>query len=333
MKFSQPNRLLKQDRLGATKSHRSQRLYTLFLVTSRGKSRTFGFSHLFAKILACLAVAAVLGVSHLLFSYKAAQDELSELRYMRDVAEHQKEQINTLQKQYEELTVRLREAEIMEAQIRDMLSQEDIIPQSFGGEASVASLGGRNRSPLVSRDGAQSRPQLPTREMGSVLQTVSSSTDELTNRLDQVNDQVAELLKEAVSAVAYSRACPKYWPVIGKITSSFGTRLHPVTGRKQIHDGVDIGASYGERILAPADGVVTFAGYKAGYGYCVVVKHGFGFETLYGHCSSMAVKVGSTISRGDLVGKVGQSGVATGPHLHYEIHVNGKIVDPRGFLP
>ena len=121
------------------------------------------------------------------------------------------------------------------------------------------------------------------------------------------------------------------WPVPSctYITSKFGPRYHPVTGAYQsTHTGLDIGASHGATIVASDGGTVTTAGVKGGYGNCVMIDHGNGYYTLYGHISSIAVSVGQSVSKGDTIGYVGSTGVSTGPHCHFEIRVNGVCTDP-----
>ena len=121
------------------------------------------------------------------------------------------------------------------------------------------------------------------------------------------------------------------WPVPSctYITSKFGPRYHPVTGAYQsTHTGLDIGASHGATIVASDGGTVTTAGVKGGYGNCVMIDHGNGYYTLYGHMCSIAVSVGQSVSKGDTVGYVGSTGVSTGPHCHFEIRVNGVCTDP-----
>ncbi len=121
------------------------------------------------------------------------------------------------------------------------------------------------------------------------------------------------------------------WPVPSctYITSRFGPRYHPVTGLYQsTHTGLDIGAAYGAAIQAADSGEVFVAGVKGGYGNCVMIDHGNGMYTLYGHMSSIAVSVGQVVSQGDTVGYVGSTGVSTGPHCHFEIRVNGDPTDP-----
>jgi len=121
-------------------------------------------------------------------------------------------------------------------------------------------------------------------------------------------------------------------PVDAPITSGFGMRYHPILHYTRLHAGVDFGASMGTPIEAAASGVVVFSGVMHGYGNVVVIDHGGGMSTLYGHCSARLVSEGQTVAKGQLIARVGMSGLATGPHLHFEIRRNGSPIDPMGAL-
>ena len=125
---------------------------------------------------------------------------------------------------------------------------------------------------------------------------------------------------------------PTLWPVVGHLTGSFGERMDPFSGEGAFHTGVDIAAQYGDTVRVSADGIVIEAGDRAGYGRLVVVDHGFGVTTWYGHLSSFNVMVGEQIRRGDTIGNVGVSGRSTGPHVHYEVRINGAPVNPMRYL-
>ena len=126
------------------------------------------------------------------------------------------------------------------------------------------------------------------------------------------------------------------WPVAKSgtyITSAYGTREHPVHGVTKFHTGIDIGnAGFGAPIIAAADGVVSMASYYGGYGNCVMINHGNGISTLYGHGQKILTSVGSTVKKGDLIMEVGSTGVSTGPHLHFEVRINGSHVNPMTYL-
>lgn len=129
-----------------------------------------------------------------------------------------------------------------------------------------------------------------------------------------------------------ANSAPNLWPVEGQVTGSFGERIDPFNGEGAFHSGVDIGSSYGHAIVAPADGVVTLTDTLGGYGKTIMIDHGNGISTRYGHLSGFAVTSGQRVQRGEIIGYVGESGRSTGPHLHYEVRINDTPVNPYKYL-
>ncbi len=127
-------------------------------------------------------------------------------------------------------------------------------------------------------------------------------------------------------------AQPALWPVEGPVTGGFGERTDPFNGEGAFHTGVDISSNYGHPVIAPADGVVTFANTESGYGNLLVLDHGYGISTRYGHLSAFAVAPGQMVHRGEVIAYVGLTGRSTGPHLHYEVRINGVAVNPYKYL-
>ncbi len=127
-------------------------------------------------------------------------------------------------------------------------------------------------------------------------------------------------------------ATPNGWPVDGHVTSQFGERNHPRSGELSFHTGIDIAAESGSPVRATADGVVSFAGWSGAGGNLAAVEHGFGFSTYYAHNRMVVVKVGQKVKRGEIIGYVGSTGNSTGPHLHYEIMSDGKIINPMKYI-
>jgi murein DD-endopeptidase MepM/ murein hydrolase activator NlpD len=122
------------------------------------------------------------------------------------------------------------------------------------------------------------------------------------------------------------------WPAQGPVVSGFGMRWHPILGGYRMHTGIDIGAPYGAAIVASDDGIVLYIGWYGGYGNTVIIDHGGGLSTLYAHCSAILVNQGQEVARGQVIARVGATGYATGPHLHFEIRVNGVPVNPMSRL-
>ena len=146
-----------------------------------------------------------------------------------------------------------------------------------------------------------------------------------TDYLDAINSDIDDL-----SSVFFTYPIGK--PTKGKISSNFGYRKDPFHKRKAMHTGVDFSAGTGTPVISTADGVIKSAGWQRGYGKCVVIQHKDGYKTLYGHLSKITVKKGQKVKSGDLIGKVGSTGRSTGPHLHYEVHKNGKKINPKSYL-
>src|SRR5208283_5407185 len=125
---------------------------------------------------------------------------------------------------------------------------------------------------------------------------------------------------------------PSIWPVRGQITAGFGQRMDPFSGEGAFHPGVDISVPFGTRVEAAADGIVLEAGPESGYGNQILIDHGYGLTTKYGHLSRIFVVVGQVLKRGQVIGAVGMTGKTTGPHLHYEVHVHDTPVNPARYL-
>ncbi len=129
-----------------------------------------------------------------------------------------------------------------------------------------------------------------------------------------------------------ARATPAIWPVSGRITSSYGYRIAPLRIASEYHTGIDIANEPGTPVHATADGVVRYSGWANGYGLSMVLDHGFAYSTLYGHLSELLVKEGAQVLRGQIIGRVGSTGTSTGPHLHYEVWLDGLPKNPVRYL-
>lgn len=155
-----------------------------------------------------------------------------------------------------------------------------------------------------------------------------STFDVLRNLLGTLETGLASVKTRIETQQALGRATPSTWPIVGWLTSAFGTRKDPFSGQPDFHTGLDISASHGTPIRATADGIVEASGYQGNYGNAVLLSHGFGIGTRFGHMAQVGVRVGQKVKRGEVIGYVGATGRATNPHLHYEILINGKPINP-----
>lgn len=163
-------------------------------------------------------------------------------------------------------------------------------------------------------------------------QELQSKIDQINAEYDAINRQILELAQSGMD-VAYIGGVLA-WPVPGytRITSPYGTRLHPILGRYKLHTGVDISAPLGANFIAVNDGIVMKAEYNGNYGNMVMINHGGGISTLYAHGSEILVKAGDQVRKGEPVLKIGSTGLSTGPHAHFEVRINGSTVDPLPYV-
>jgi len=164
------------------------------------------------------------------------------------------------------------------------------------------------------------------------LNSPDSTFGVLQNLLGSLEARLASVRTGVEKQQALASATPSIWPVVGYLSSMFGTRADPFTGGRDFHPGLDISAQAGTPIRATADGAVESAGYAGNYGNAVVISHGFGISTRYGHMSRIAAHTGLKVKRGDIIGYVGATGRATSAHLHYEILLNGQTINPLNLL-
>lgn len=161
------------------------------------------------------------------------------------------------------------------------------------------------------------------------LDNVYVEVDKFALAAEQETQDILDRLGEKRALLA---STPTRLPTLGYITSEYGVRINPYDSRRKMHEGIDIANRYGADIVAPADGAVSFAGVKPGYGKIVIIDHGNGIETRFAHSSRLYVQAGERVKRGQRIAAVGNTGHSTGPHCHYEVHANGLPVDPCWYV-
>ena len=287
-----------------------KRFYILFV--ARGEDGQLRKIHIPVHYLYVLIVGAAIGALSL------TGIASSYLRMLLKVS-----RFNQLQTEKEDLKGRY-------SKLEQVAKERDIQVASLGSLAGeVSSLYGLKSDPLLV---ANSPDEIQNSE-------VTSSLDQLyalrTSALSGATMTGISLgLTRNVTTADWVRAnsAPNIWPVEGHVTGSFGERIDPFNGEGAFHSGVDIASSYGQGVMAPADGVVVFADFMGGYGRAIMIDHGHGISTRYGHLANFAVTAGQHVHRGDTIGYVGLSGRSTGPHLHYEVRINDTPVNPHKYL-
>jgi len=301
---------------------------------------------------AILVLADILVISH----YVIRTGEVWELSAFRAEAMSAREQTGAFSSAVDDLKKRLTSMKEVNQRLRVMLGIETSRTGDMtNGRGGVdAPLPDGNTLPTSentpkSDAGAQHLSSLETSQSALAGQTSpSAGSNGLTEQemITSIKDGIDWLSKEAaiqeqslqeLSLAAEHKssrwaATPSIWPVKGWVTSGFGPRVSPFTEKPAWHDGLDIGAAANAPVQAPAQGRVTTIGFDPKLGNLVKIDHGFGIETLYGHLAKALVKEGQRVKRGEVVGLVGSSGLATGPHLHYMVKLHGQALDPVKYI-
>lgn len=285
--------------------------YILFVARGEdGQLRKIPIPTRYLYVLAVGAVIGVLGLAGMANSY---------VRMLLKVSS------------YNQLLAESKDLKANYSHLEQEAQERDIQVASLGSLAGeVSSLYGLKTEPELVK--AASSDDLQDPQVTSSLDRLSTlKTAALTGA---TTAGLAAGLTRNVTPADWVRAnsAPNLWPVEGPVTGSFGERIDPFNGEGAFHSGIDIGAVYGQPIIAPADGVVDFADFMGGYGRAIVLNHGHGITTRYGHLKSFAVFPGQHVHRGDTIGYVGDSGRSTGPHLHYEVRINDIPVNPHKYL-
>lgn len=257
----------------------------------------------------CTLMAGVVGYSfYNIRVSKLNQNELDELRSVNVV---QKQQIVDLAKKTGDLQEEMSQLTLLEKEIRKIAAMDGDVSRSGGGRA-------------YNGNGGQGGPIIPANP-----DNINQSLDNL-KQIAAARRQSMEILKNDIEYKnAQLAVTPSIWPTSGEVSSRFGLRW----GGSEFHPGIDIANDIGTPIYATADGVVIESGWNSGgYGYLVDINHGNGVVTRYAHNDSLVVQAGTYVKKGQLIAYMGNTGFSTGPHVHYEVIVNGKTVDPSNFL-
>lgn len=305
------------------------RHFTLLIVPGEsGKSlrwrvsqRTFFYSMLIGLLLTLCSV-------FLAIHYVQLLTESKELEILRSKSKHLSHQLQTAKRKIDEIDVRLLELDRMDKKIRALTSLSD-------------ESRGLAMDPLPEPNTYSKTRITPPRSLASSFSGLNLDIDAaiMASKFDMLDSSSRKQGKSLSNLLVYIRKqksllsiTPSIWPARGWVSSRFGARVDPFTGRHTMHHGIDIAARLGSKIVAPANAIVRFVGINGSYGRLVVLDHGNGVLTHYGHLNDTFVRIGDEVSRGQRIAEVGNSGKSTGPHLHYEVRRNGVPVDPRRYI-
>ncbi|HHX60395.1 MAG TPA: peptidoglycan DD-metalloendopeptidase family protein [Epulopiscium sp.] len=251
------------------------------------------------------------GYIQVIFTSKSFWEMLNRMEYIRKIAQYDQTMLENMKQKEEEIAVRTEQLEA-EKQSISLLYKEQI--------------------------GVKSRLDITREEKDKALARLEKDEEGLQSQIKnmiKISEDIEKEVKRLTQQSKLQYTGGKFlWPVPGnnRISSSYDNRIHPITGKYKFHTGIDIPASYGKAVVAAADGKVITAGWMNGYGNTVMIDHGSGFVTLYGHNSSLTVSVGTMVKRGGQVAKIGSTGNSTGNHCHFEVRLKGAHKNPINYL-
>ncbi len=272
------------------------------------------------KIVFYLFIFAFLSTTFFFCDYIQLRKKAFELARLRQETETQKSQIRFFSGRIEDLEKQLSKLKDLDKKIRIIANLEK------GQETtSVAGIGGPSPSDI--------REQLKNeRDEKGLIQQMRTDVERLQSEAVSQEESLSELEKLLQNKKEMLVHTPSIWPTMGWVTSGFGFRTDPFTGLTQMHEGLDISNRVGTPVVSPAEGIISDTGNDLIHGKMLVISHGFGMTTRYAHLSKITVRVGQKVKRGDKVAEVGLTGRTTGPHLHYEVKLNGISANPMRYI-
>lgn len=276
------------------------------------------------KTIALALLLLLLGTSTSLYmlssinkEYNKSKDKIDKLTAVNN---SQKQEINNLQNEAQKIQLQLEENIKALEEIKKLVGLKEN-DNTDTKEAPKPQPASGDSSKIESIDATMQISQIKT------------SYTELSAAIMSQREAIDNSIAPVKSQVHFLNAKPAIKPVNTKITSKYGYRRNPFTNRgSEFHRGIDFSGSKGTSIKATGDGVVIFAGWQSGYGKVVIISHGYGYTTLYGHNSKLLVEKGDKVKRGDVISKMGSTGRSTGSHLHYEVKLNGSTVNPAKYF-
>ncbi|MEM2143963.1 MAG: M23 family metallopeptidase [Candidatus Jordarchaeaceae archaeon] len=243
----------------------------------------------------------------------------SEIRTLKRTNHELKAKLNQMVERYKSLDERISKLSALSYDLRLAANLE---PLTYDSE--IYGTGGESFTPLVSNNPA---------EISNYLEKLDSYINKISLKIRSEKDNYEEISNKLKENEKLYESIPAIKPCSGTIADDFGMRVHPILKIRRMHNGIDIITDVGTKVYAPGSGIVDFVGNRSGFGLTLEIDHGYGYRTIYAHLSSVNVKQGQKVKRGDFIARTGNSGfLTTGPHLHYEVRHNGIALNPYNFI-
>jgi murein DD-endopeptidase MepM/ murein hydrolase activator NlpD len=272
------------------------------------------------KIALYLFTFVLLSTTFFFCDYIQVKKKAFELNRLRQETQAQKSQLHFFSSKIEDMEKQLSKLKDFDKKIR-------IIANLERGQETTSLMGMGGPSPSDIRDKLKSAKDDP-----GLVQQMRADVERLQSEAVTQELSLAELEKNLQTKREMMISMPSLWPTMGWVTSGFGFRTNPFSGLSQMHEGMDISNRVGTLVVAPSDGIVSDVGNDLVYGKILVISHGFGMTSRYCHLSKALVKAGQKVKRGDKIAEIGMTGRTTGPHLHYEVRLNGIPVNPLRYI-
>ncbi len=299
----------------------AKKITVLFLPQgARKRVRQFEISRALFVLLPLFLLSGAVLLATVIRDYLAIKENLPRMAHISKENKQQKEQLIDLAKEMEGIRESLHQLKSFDNKLRTMVNLEtrDDHTQFLG-------VGGSD--PALLDQGARGE-----KAQRRLVRLMHQTINHLKQEISLQHEEKLELSKYLEDQKSLLACTPSIWPTRGWVSSTFGKRVSPFTNEREFHAGLDISNRTNSPVLAPADGIVAESGSDYGYGRLLFINHGYGLKTMYAHLNKVLVKVGQRVKRGQEIAMVGSSGRTTGPHLHYEVHLNGVPVDPRRYI-
>ena len=298
----------------------SKKSTIIFLPGGSSKVRKISIPNKLIPLLSFVIIVSIIVVALLAHDYRQIKSQIPELQNLRKESRTQKTQLIALCKEIQQSNQKIAALQEFDHKLRIMTN----LPPS-GQQDQFVGVGGSDMSSL--------KPDYQLEEVHSgLIHQMHKAIDGLNTEIAMTalsQNELSQFLKEQKSLLACT---PSLAPTNGWYSSGFGYRISPFTNQREFHKGLDIATRIGTPIIAPADGLVISVGREGNYGRMIAINHGYNMKTRYGHLHKFRVKKGDRVKRGQIIAEVGKSGRTTGPHLHYEVLLNGVPVNPLRYI-